>query len=251
MQNALKTYIIDDEILAIENLKTILYKNFPFVLLVGTAQSIDKAVTEIPTLNIDILFLDIELKNSDGFEIFEKLSKINFRIIFVTAFSEYAIKAFKFYALDYILKPLNLSELKVALDKALMQNTDKYEIERFYDSIMKSKSSENSFTNKLILKHQNGIEVLKFSEIVFIQADASYCIFHCLNDKKITYSKNSSEVEKILPSSLFIRIHKSYIVNRIFINEKKIGNKNIILTTGTSLPVARRRYDDLISFFRL
>lgn len=251
MQKVIKAYIIDDESLAIENLKSLLYQNFPFVLLAGSSQTIENAVVEIPNLKIDVLFLDIELKNSNGFDLFEQLNKIDFRVIFVTAYSEYAVKAFKYYALDYILKPIDLKELRIAIDKCLIQNSPPQEIEQFYAELNKSNSVDANYNNKIILKHQNEIEVLKYSEIVYIQADSSYCIFHCTNNRKVVYSKSSNEVEKLLPDNLFLRIHKSYIINKLFIKDNKIGSKHVELTTGVNLPIARRRFSDVLAFFRV
>jgi len=251
MQKVVKAYIIDDESLAIDNMKTLLYQNFPFVLLTGCSHTIEKAVLEIPNLNIDVLFLDIELKNGNGFDLFEQLPKIDFRVVFVTAYSEYAIKAFKFYALDYILKPIDLKELRSAIDKCQLHGSNPKEIEKFYTDLRKSTAVESNYSNKIILKHQNEIEVLKYSEIVYIQADSSYCIFHCTNNRKIVYSKSSSEVEKSLPDNLFLRIHKSYIINRLFIKDNKIGSRSVELTTGMILPIARRRFADVITFFSI
>lgn len=249
MEKVIKAYIIDDEELAVENLKAMLYQNFPFVLLAGSSQTIEKAVSEIPKLNIDVVFLDIELKNGNGFDLFEQLKKIEFRVIFVTAFSEYAIKAFKYYALDYILKPIGIKELKNALDKCLLESNKREEIDKFYADLSRSNSTDTNFTNKIILKHQNEIEILKYNEIIYIQADASYCVFHCVNNKKIVYSKSSNEVEKMLPANLFLRIHKSYIINKLFIKDNKVGSKTVLLSNGISLPIARRRFADVLSFF--
>ena len=247
----IKAYIVDDEILAIDNLRTIIEQNFKDVKIVGVSQTLNQAASEINLLHIDLLFLDIELKNGNGFDIYEKIENVSFRTIFVTAYSEYAVKAFKFFALDYLLKPIDVAELTLAIQKCKISLDDKSNLAAYYNEIKKQLSeSALNYTNKIILKHQSGFDVLRYSEIMYIEADSSYCTFYCTNNKKIIYSKSSSEVEKMLPSNLFVRIHKSYIVNRSFIKDDTVDKKEITLTNGTVLPIARRRLEEVFSFLK-
>ncbi len=247
----IRAYIIDDEILAIENLKTIITQNYPDIEIVGVSQNIDSAARVINSLKIDLLFLDIELKDGNGFEIFEKIESIGFRTVFVTAFSEYAIKAFKFFALDYILKPIDMNELTLAIEKCRISLADKINFESYYDEVKRKIAEAGlNYTNKIILKHQSGFDVLKYSEIIYIEADSSYCTFYCVNQKKIIYSKNSAEVEKMLPANIFIRIHKSYIINKNFVKNNTISNKEIVLSDNKVLPIARRRMEIVFSFLK-
>ncbi len=255
--NPISVLIVDDENKACTNLKNMIHNYVDETLnVVGFAHNTQEASEMLKKLNPDAVFLDIHMPHGNVFEMLENFSERNFQVIFVTAYDEYAIKAFRLNALDYILKPISLAELKNAVQRLKEKIAYKRIVE---DDKLLYADLNNQITNKqtqsnITFKGTNSIEIVNFKDIYFVEAHSSYSRIVFIKDKQskeMTMSNPLSEYEEILPENMFFRAHKSYLVNCARI--KRIENREnhiIILSNDMELPVSRRRYGVLLDFLR-
>lgn len=234
----MRTLIIEDELL-IRNMIVTYVKNNPNLEYIGDADSVEKGLALANSSNPDLLLLDIQLKDGTSFELLEKL-KLETNVIFITAFQEFALKALKLGALDYILKPIDFDELNNAIGKIKNKFSNSFQFKEANEHL-KGRGS------KIILKSIEGIHVVNFEEIVYCQSNGSYTIFYLKNNKTIMMSKNIKEYENILPENSFIRCHNSFIVNISQI-EQISKEYELLLRNGDRIPVSVRKKEKLIEF---
>jgi two-component system LytT family response regulator len=235
----MKTVIVDDELLVREQIKYDL-ASVPGLSIIGEAKSVSEAIDLIDECKPELLLLDIELSDGLGFEVLEK-SNFTGQIIFITAHSDYAIRGFRLGAIDYLLKPLQLSEFEEAYKKAVnSQLTITKEQLSTAGSVLKNNEPEH-----LIVKTQEGIYVLKHEEILYCKSDSSYTQFDLIDGSKILVSKTLKEFESALENSFFFRCHKSYLVN---LREVHRVNKDdtISLRNGKLVQLASRKRDQFL-----
>jgi two-component system, LytTR family, response regulator len=212
----IKAIITDDEAAARNVLSQLLKMEFSNLEIVALCSDVAQTVEAIKELKPDVVFLDVQMPSFAGYEIIDFFEEINFEIIFVTAFDHYAIKAFELNAIDYLVKPINRKRLAKAVEKLSMKLIEKKTIEQFH--LLK-----NSFTQKnlehIIINEIGKQTIIQFSDIIAVEADGAYTIFHLLNDKPYTVTKNMKHFENLLPeNSTFFRTHRSWIINLIYIN---------------------------------
>ncbi|WP_448607570.1 LytR/AlgR family response regulator transcription factor [Paenimyroides ceti] len=251
--NSYKALIIEDEINNVAILKYFLTKYCINIEVVGHASTINEAVSAIDLLEPDILFLDIHLNEGDAFDVLDRLKHINAQIIFVTSYNEYAIKAFKYNAIDYLLKPVVIEELILAVNKAV-KNIHQQRYFDFNKLAMLSKTEIPVLENNeyIAIASIDKIDLLKASDVLYLESDSKYAIFHSVDGKKYTSSKNLLHFEKIIDSSRFFRVHHSYIINiehvvRII---KKDGSY-CELSNGMLIPIAKRKQNDFNRFLKI
>ena len=239
--------IIDDEKNAREALSKIIerYLNTKIKILY-TADSVKEGVFAINKYNPDIVFLDIEMPEENGFKLFEYFDIYNFEVIFTTAYKQYAIDAIKFAALDYLLKPINFIDLRdvlTRLEKKENKSSNNVQIEAFLSNL----NTEPGNFNKIALPTLDGFQLEKVNNIVFCQAEESYCKIFTNRNEVILVAKTLKNIEGLLPEEMFFRIHKSYLVNMNYIKSySKSEGYKVILENGTELDVATRRNDEFI-----
>lgn len=212
--------IIDDEIKSIENLKTLLRMHCPIVDVIGYGLNVTQGKTLIQTNHIDLLFLDVQMPDKSGFDLLGELPTYSFQVIFVTAFDNYAIKAIKYSALDYLLKPINALELTEAVRKAkerIHQNLSLAQIEHLVQHLKSTKTEHESIGLQLL----NEIRFVRVADIIFCQSENNYTFFLLASGEKIVVSKGLYEYEGLLPEGKFIRCHQSYIINKGFVKSLK------------------------------
>ena len=213
--------LVDDEISALKGLEQKVEKLFPEIEILHTTQNPDEALKLIESRNPDIVFLDVEMPRMNGFELLSKLKEVHFQVIFVTAYSEYALKALKQSAIDYVLKPVDNEELSAAINKALqaieMEHQSKNNaklIEILTESITNS--------NKIIVPTHKGLSFIPQDEVLHIEGYDGYTKFHLTNKTHLVSSYSLGKFEKSL-STIFFKCHKSHIINiekvRSFENE--------------------------------
>ncbi|MES2777749.1 MAG: LytTR family DNA-binding domain-containing protein [Bacteroidota bacterium] len=244
----LTAIILEDEPDSRNLLAGFLRDYFPQIQVVASVDNVASALDRIYSLDPDVVFMDIQLKGETCFELLEKLGEIKFEIIFTTAYDSYMLKAIKISAIDYLLKPINVDELRPAIEKAgkkRMQLLMNKNLE-----ILVSNSRNNRKDHKIAIASSEGFVFVKVSDIVYLEADNAYTIFF-LNDKqKITASKNLKEYEELLVDHGFFRIHKSYIINMAEIVKYIRGEGGtVIMTNNMAIEVSRRRKEDFLRLF--
>lgn len=249
----MKAFIVDDEIIEIRNLETLITSQCPEVQIVGSAQSIDEAMLSLKNITIDLLFLDIEMPGKNGFHLFGYFNyQLPFHVIFVTAYSAYAIQAIKFSALDYILKPIQGIDLKMAINKlkGLEQAWDK---EKRISILVNNMRQSDEQSMAIALSSLKETRFVVVNNIIFCEARNNYTIFHLTYGEKILVSKGLFEYDRLLSGKAFIRCHQSYLVNKIHIIKlvKKQKSMFLIVHGGLSIPVSRikkRIIEDILGY---
>lgn len=239
----LKAIIIDDELNAIELVSTILNDKFPDIEIIGTAQSPLQGVKLINNLKPNLVFLDIEMPEADGFELLEALPDKNFCTIFITAYDKYAIKAIKHSALDYLLKPIDVDEFCTAVNKAIEKLDNKLEKTINYNTLIENLKSNQ--LSKIALPSNKGIEYVEIKDIIKIDADGRYSVIYLINKRKITVTKQLNELVELLESDSFFRPHKSHFINLNFVKMfiKTEGN-SIEMIDGSQVSLSRNKKEE-------
>jgi two-component system LytT family response regulator len=211
MNNAIRAIVIDDEEPSREALRNYISDFCNDVEVVATASNVKTAFKAIQKHKPDLIFLDIEMPDGKGFDLLNMFETIDFRVIFVTAYSEYAIKAFRVNAVDYLLKPIKVDELKDAIEKIKASNGDN-QSEKL-SLILKGMSDGLFFHPNLVVSNVKGFEVLKINEIIMCKADGYCTIFYLTGDRKVNSSRNLKQFENQIMEYGFIRVHNSFLVN--------------------------------------
>ncbi|MFV0537464.1 MAG: LytR/AlgR family response regulator transcription factor [Dysgonomonas sp.] len=209
--NFINSIIVEDEQNNRDNLLHILKEYCPTVHVLACCSSALEGRQQIIELKPDLVFLDIEMPGGDGFSMLESLSELSFEVIFVTAFSNYAVKAIKFSALDYIVKPIDTMELLKAIDKASKKIDEKIENARIANLVENQYKDGNK--KVLALPLSDKIEFVEVSNILRCQADGNYTIFYLRNGEKLMISKTLKEYDELLTSFNFLRVHQSHLIN--------------------------------------
>ena len=243
----LNAIIVDDEEFARSSLYFLLQENCENIHIAGIAKSVAEARNLLINNTIDLIFLDIAMPVENGFELIPAAQTANASVIFTTAYDQYAIKAIKANALDYLLKPIDIDELKEAIDKAIKfiglnkaENNRNESLKNLTNDL-----SERTGIKKITLPSGQGYRLVDLNDIIHIEADSNYSVFHLSNLEKIAVSKVLKDYEEILPEDTFVRIHKSSIVNLFYVRE--YINKNglqVVLNNGELITVSRRRSSD-------
>ena len=242
--DALKTIIVDDEEFARSSLFFLLQQNCTQVEIISIAKSVAEAKEILHSQPIDLIFLDIAMPSGIGFDLIPAAAAQNAAVVFTTAYDQYAIRAIKANALDYLLKPIDIDELKQAVDKvaAHVQRNDLHNQTDERMTNLEDTLSKNLEITKITLPFGHGFKVVDVDSIVYIEADSNYSVVHLNTNEKIIISKVLREFEELLPAAQFLRVHKSTLVNLNYL--KEYNNKNglqIFLENGTPLNVSRRR----------
>lgn len=244
----IKTLIIDDEHNASEFLEKLLKRYFPNKFhICKTCESVDEAVEAIEEFQPNLVFLDIQMPNKNGFELFKEIKEINFEVIFTTAHSEFAIEAIKRSALDYLLKPINYIDLLGAITR-FDEKSKKHIQQNQLSILIENMDAGDSAHKKIAIATETGFEFLKFNSIIYLEAQSNYTKFYLTDNSNIITAKTLKYFEEILPEDLFFRIHKTYLVNMNFIKRfSKVDEFTVELITGQKLPVSHRKKDEFIS----
>lgn len=240
----MKAIIIDDEPAMQEINSRLLTEYFPAINLVGTANSITSATELIRLKKPDLILLDIELKDGSGFQVLQQLKPYTFKVVFITGFNHYAIKAIKFSALDYILKPVNETEFQQAIQRAI--DHIYLDTEQQTNLLLESLRKETQ-NKKLVLKTSDSIHIVDISDILFCKSDNSYTTFFIHENEKIIVSKSIKEYDELLCEYGFFRPHQSYLVNLNHV--KKIDKSDgsfIIMKNKKEIPVSLRQKKNLL-----
>lgn len=246
--NLLRTVIIDDETPVREAIGRLLVMHCPQVKLVGEAGSVAGGLKLIADLHPQLVLLDISMDDGTGFDLLHRLETIDFKIIFITAYEKFAVQAFKFAAVDFLLKPINPEELAYAVKRAelLVQehfNTQLQALEENLRTDIRQKK-------KVVLRTLENIFLVDMQDITYCESDGCYTIIHLVNGEHIMVSRTLHEFDLMLSEQGFYRAHKSFLINLLQIKrfEKQEGGY-IILNDNHKVPVASRKREELLSLF--
>lgn len=244
----IRTVIIDDESNARQTLKSLLRAINAPLEIVAEGDDIAAAKTIIETHQPDLIFLDIQLKTGTGFDLLMKLPNLHSEVIFITAYDNYAIKAFQMAAFGYLLKPLQINELKEVIARFETRfNSKKQSTNR--TQILIDNFDENNI-KKLVIQNVNGFRVLSLSEIVYLKGEVNYTRFMLKNGEKLMTSKTLKEYEGLLTNFGFYRIHQSFLINLRYVKEYIKGEGGeVIMTNNDHLDVSRRRKQQFMARF--
>lgn len=241
----IKAFIVDDEPELRELNRTLLERNFDDVIVIGACGTVEEAVDFINENHPQLLILDIRLTDGTGFNILQKIVPYNYALIFVTAYNEFAIKAIRFSAIDYILKPIDESEFRMAVEKALSSITSsklQEQVKTFFSYYERKTQSR-----RIVLKTSDAINIVDVSDITYCRSESNYTTFYFLNGTKIMISKVLKEYEELLSEYGFFRPHHSFLVNLQHISKlDKSDGGFLILKDKTEIPVSLRRKKKLI-----
>jgi two-component system LytT family response regulator len=240
----IRTLIIDDEKNAREALREMLQLMFDDVEVSGEAEGVVTGLKAIKSLDPELVFLDIKMKDGTGFDLLRRLESRPFSLIFLTAFEEYAISAFRFSATDYLLKPVDPDELKEAIKKVRKNNGDSaLKIETLLENLNHTQMSHR----KLVLKTTESIHLLSPHDIIRCEGSGNYTHFWTVDHKKLTISKPLREYEDLLTSQQFMRVHQSHLVNlHHVIKVDKREGITLVMSDKEVVPVAVRRKEALL-----
>lgn len=244
----MRALLIDDEPDNVQLLALQLSRHCPQVEIVGQYTDSVEGLQAIRTLKPSLLFLDIEMPVMDGFKLLEKVGEITFQIIFITAYDQYAVKAFRFSALDYLLKPVDTIDLVAAVRKAEQLtkiNPAQLDLLRQYFP-----PGTMSLPQRIALPNTNGLVFVNLREIIYCESDSNYTRFYLEKGEQYLITKTLGDVQEVLEAQDFVRVHRQYLVNLIHIQKLIKGEGTyLLLSDGKSIPVARQQKAHLLERF--
>jgi two-component system LytT family response regulator len=239
----IRSIIIDDEHNNVENLQLIVKQYFPEIVVVATASGAAEGLTAIQQHQPDLVFLDIQMPVASGFDMLKGLTEIKFEIVFITAYDKYALQAIKVSALDYLLKPIDIGEFRLAVDKVkqkVIARQQNHRIEHLMEYI-KAGQKENS---KIALPTLQETMYVRIADILRCESSNNYTNFYLYNGERVLVCKTLKEVSEILKPHKFIRTHQSHLVNaegvKSYLRE---DGGTLLLTDGTKIPISRQNRD--------
>lgn len=241
----LKAVIVDDEPDSVSLLLMQLIKHCPQVEVLGTYTSSVKAAQELEHLDPDLLFLDVEMPVMNGFELLEKVSQLHLSVVFVTAYNHFALKAFRFNALDFLVKPVEINELKAAVAKA-----ESRIIPTPSQLLTLQKQLRGEPIKKIAVPVRSGVSFIDFSDIVMFEASNNYSKLVLKDKKFFIISKSLKEIQEVLEEDNFLRVHRQYIINLHHVKQFNRSNLELTMITGETIPVAKNQKERLAENYK-
>jgi len=242
----IKVVIVDDDPGNRTLNRRLLNEYFPGISVVAEADSVNTAIAALKKHKPDLVLLDIEIKGGSGFQVLQQLKPYSFKVVFITAFDNFAIKAIKFSAMDYILKPVNEVEFQQAIQNVLHSIDSTENIRKQNDYLLEYYKKETQL-GKIILRTNDAIHVVDMTDIMYCRSDNTYTSFHLQSDEVILVSKNLKEYVDLLKDYGFFRPHQSYLVNLNFVKKVDKGDGGfLVLKNGKEIPVSSRQKKRII-----
>jgi len=242
----IKALIIDDEKHCIDNLQWQLKEYCPEVEVTATCTNAETGLNEIYRQQPQLVFLDVEMPGMTGFEMLEKITDINFEIVFTTAFDQYAIRAIKFGALDYLVKPVDKDELRAAVDKVI-KHTRGESLKQLTALLTHIRKSNDLSFQKIALPTMHGYELIPLNNIMYCESKNNYTDVRLNNGQHLVISRTLKEIEELLDMHPFLRVHNSYLVNLQYaIRYIKGDGGALVLNNDISVPVSRNKKEELL-----
>ena len=242
----LRAVLVDDEDSSLNSLREKILRHCPEINIIAACDSARTAITVIDEQHPDLVFLDIEMPVMNGFLMLQQLQFKDFELIFTTAYDHYAIKAIRTSALDYLMKPIEIEELKTAVQRAgdkRKQQSSGRQLEILLENIQPKKNTYQ----RLAIPTAEGLQFVKLNDIIYLEANINYTYFHLAGQLRYIASRTLKDFEEMLPAEAFIRIHNSYIINKDYAERYIRGDGGqVVLTNGVVLDVAKRKKADFL-----
>lgn len=243
-----KVVIVDDEPKSRESLKNLLTEYCEDVSIEGLAENVDEGIQMIANLKPDLIFLDIEMQSSTGFDLLKRIEKHDFEVIFTTAYEQYALKAIKFSALDYLLKPIDINELKRAIDKYKLKAVDaeNKKISQLLQNI------QGNAPRNITLSTSEELLFVEIDKIIRCEAQGAYTVFHIKDSRKVMVSKNLKEYQNLLSEHGFLRVHNSHMINIKEVHKYvKSDGGVIILKDGSQVAISANKKEEFLQMMKM
>lgn len=246
----MRTLVIDNESEIRNSLIELITAFCPEVTKISSADSVMAGIEKIKIFKPDVVFLDVELGDGTGMDLLSKIENINFQVIFITAHNKYAVDAFKFSAIDFLLKPINPEELVIAVNK-VKDKIKHNDILQQLTILSQNYALTFAAENKIVLKDAESIYFVKTKEIIRCESEGAYTTFYLVNNEKIVISKTIKEYEELLKPYGFLRTHQSHLVNKACIKRfDKSEGGILILDNNDSVPVSQRKKEHIIEMLK-
>jgi two-component system LytT family response regulator len=242
----IKTVLIDDEIDSIRVLQKLLEAACPQVEIVGKADGVETGLHIIQATHPDLVILDIEMTQGNAFDLLNQLHPIGFQVIFVTAFDNYAIRAFKYSAVDYLLKPVDIDELSSAVERVSGRIGEKSVMDQM-KMLLENVGTFQLSQQKMAIPTPTGLIFIAIRDIIRFEARGSYTVIHLNSGEQTITTRNIKEYEDLLPEAIFYRVHHSHIINLHQIQKYQKGRGGfVIMEDGSAIEVASRRREEFL-----
>jgi two-component system, LytTR family, response regulator len=242
----LKVIIIDDEANSRNTLRQKISTYCKGLEIIAECEDGESGIVAIDRVNPDIVFLDVEMARMNGFVMLQQVNNRDFELIFTTAYDHYAIRAIRYSALDYLVKPIDIEELKAATAKAIEKRKLRSPNERI-ETLLHNLLDEKNLGNRLAIPSQEGLRFVETADIIYLEAESNYTIIYITPGIKITVAKTLKDFEELLSRQLFIRIHHSHIINKKHIQRYIRGDGGqVVMSNGKTLDVARRKKEEFM-----
>lgn len=248
INQSITAIVVDDERLSREVLSGYIQEFCPGIKVISECHSVESAYSAIMSLHPQLVFLDVELPKANGFDLLRMFGKIDFKVIFTTAFSEYAIQAFRYSAVDYLLKPINISELQDAVKRVEQVLPEGDPLQKL-QTLLENVQNRDESANKLIIADSKGFKVVKTSEIILCEADGYCTQFHITGNSILSSSHNLKYYEDLLPSVDFMRVHNSYIINIHHVTGYS-HSEEILLSENKKCPLSHSNKKNFLLLFK-
>lgn len=241
----IKALIIDDELKARNIIDHYIVNFIPEISEIKQADSVDAALEILKNYQPGIVFLDVEMPHKNGFDFLTEIKEPNFDVIFTTAYNQYAIQAIRFSALDYLLKPVDPDELRIAVQRHLEKKESAQQKKEMFDNLVANIEKKEVKDFKIAVPSSEGVYFFMIDDILRMEADRSYTHIHLINRKPFIASKTLKHFEEMLDEFKFIRTHKSHLVNPKHITRISNDNEFVLLTDGSKVEVSRRKKEEV------
>ena len=240
-EHMMRAVLIDDEEYNLSSLKEKLSKHCPEVSIIATCDNAREGIESIQSLRPDIVFLDIEMPVMNGFVMLQQLTYRDFALIFVTAYDHYAIKAIRFSAMDYLVKPVEIDDLKAAVARAA-EKMDTLTPNKQLELLLENLVTQKKPYHRIAIPTAEGLQFVKVEDILYLEASINYTHIYLQSKIKYIVSRTLKEFEDMLPPDLFIRIHNSHIINKDHIERYIRGDGGqVVMSNGAALDVSKRK----------
>jgi two-component system LytT family response regulator len=244
--NQLTAILIDDESNSRNSLRQKLISYCPDVNIIAEAENGEEGIKSIEQHKPDIVFLDVEMPRMNGFAMLQQLQHRNFELIFTTAYDHYAIRAIRFSALDYLVKPIEVDTLKEAVERAREKKQTNSPNPRI-ETLLYNLLDEKNIHARIAIPSMEGLQFLEIADIIYLEAESNYTFINLQATPRVTVSKTLKDFEELLPAAIFIRIHHSFIINKNHIRKYLKGEGGqVLMSNGKMLDVARRKKEEFM-----